>query len=108
VTRDLDEVAREFARARSDSAKLKEKLAAAQAKVSALRPEIAAAVVEATRQGRTVQDIAEKTGYTVVRVRQICRAAGVEPIEGPKDPPPRKRRAPKKAAKTRSTEGKAG
>jgi DNA-directed RNA polymerase specialized sigma24 family protein len=81
VTRDLDDVAREFAKARTDSARLKTRLAAAQAKVSELRPHVAAAIVEAAREGRQVGEISKVTGYTLARVRQICRAAGVEPTE---------------------------
>lgn len=81
MTRDLDDVAREFAKARADSAKFKVKLAEAQAKVASLRPEVAEAIVEAARNQRPLPEISKLTGYTLVRIRQICRAAGVEPPE---------------------------
>lgn len=79
MARDLDDVAREFARARADSARFKIKLAEAQAKVASLRPEVAEAIAEAVSKGRPLPEVSELTGYTIVRVRQICRAAGVEP-----------------------------
>jgi hypothetical protein len=34
--------------------------------------------VEAARDGMRQVDIVRKTGYTRERVRQICRAAGIE------------------------------
>lgn len=81
MTDDLDRVAREFAKARADSARFKAKLAEAQARVSALRPLVLAAIVEAARAGRPEVDISEVTGYTRERIRQICRAAGIEPSD---------------------------
>jgi hypothetical protein len=42
------------------------------------REALAAAIVKAARNGRRQVEIVRVTGYTRERVRQICRAAGVE------------------------------
>jgi uncharacterized protein (DUF2336 family) len=81
MTSRLEDLAREFSAARADSAKLRPRLAAAQKKLTELRPQIADAIVEAAREGMRQADIVRITGYTRERVRQICRGAGVEPIE---------------------------
>jgi hypothetical protein len=81
MTGSLEEVAREFAQAREDSARYKKLLAEAQARVATLRQLVAPAVIEAGRQGKTVTEIRELTGYSRKRIWQICRAAGVEPRE---------------------------
>lgn len=97
MTDELDQVARAFAKARADSARFKTKLAEAQAKVSELRPQVLAAVAEAARNGRSEEDIAAVTGYTKERVRQICRAAGVEPRAEPARPEVRTKHIGRKA-----------
>ncbi|MFY1673648.1 hypothetical protein ACN27G_27440 [Plantactinospora sp. WMMB334] len=79
MTETLDDVAREFAQAREDSARYKVLLAEAQAKVAELQKRVAPAVVEAARNGRTVTEIRELTEYSRKRIYQLCRAAGVEP-----------------------------
>lgn len=79
MTEALDDVAREFAKAREDSARYKVLLAEAQSKVAELQRRVAPAIVEAARQGRTVTEIRDLTGYTRKRIYQLCRAAGVEP-----------------------------
>lgn len=81
MTDRLEELAREFAAARAESAELRPRLTAAQKKLTELRPQIAEAIVEATRAGRPQVEISRVTGYTPERIRQICRAAGVEPGE---------------------------
>ena len=53
----------------------------AKAAIDAARPRLAAAIIDATRAGRKQGDIVAATGYTRERIRQICRAAGVEPAE---------------------------
>lgn len=53
----------------------------AKAALDAVRPELAAAIVAAARAGTRQADIVRVTGYTRERVRQICRAAGIEPGE---------------------------
>lgn len=79
VTETLDDVAREFVKAREDSARYKVLLAEAQAKVAELQPLLAPAIVEAAREGRTVTEIRTLTGYSRKRIYQICRAQKVEP-----------------------------
>lgn len=81
VTSRLEELAREFAAARAESAELRPRLEAAQKKLTELRPQIADAIAEAARAGMRQADIVRITGYTRERVRQICRAAGIEPVE---------------------------
>ncbi|MEV1018124.1 hypothetical protein AB0I89_32180 [Micromonospora sp. NPDC049801] len=53
----------------------------AKAALDAVRPRLAAAIVAAARGGVRQSEIVRTTGYTRERVRQICRAAGVEPGE---------------------------
>ncbi len=81
MTDRLEELAREFAAARAESADLRPRLEAAQKRLTELRPQIAEAIVAAARDGWRQADIVRVTGYTRERVRQICRAAGVEPSE---------------------------
>jgi uncharacterized membrane protein len=81
MTSRLEELAREFAAARTESAELRPRLAAAQKRLTDLRPQIADAIVDAARGGTKQADIVRITGYSRERVRQICRAAGVEPVE---------------------------
>jgi hypothetical protein len=75
----LQKLAREFADARDKSADLRKQLAVERAKLAELRPQIAEAIVDEARAGRRQTDIVRDSGYTRERVRQICRAAGVEP-----------------------------
>jgi DNA-directed RNA polymerase sigma subunit (sigma70/sigma32) len=75
----LADLAAAFSRARAESADLKARLKAVQAEITTLRPGIAAAIAEDIRTGRRTQvEISRMTGYTAERIRQICRAAGVE------------------------------
>lgn len=59
------------------------KRAEAAAKVAEARTPLAAAIVEAARAGKRQRDILTDIGgiYTRERIRQICRAAGVEPSD---------------------------
>lgn len=54
---------------------------AASAEVERLRGPLAEAIIAAARSGMRQRDILAATGqaYTRERIRQICRAAGVEP-----------------------------
>lgn len=63
----------------SAEAKVAEAKAAAKAKVDRAREALAVAIVEAARTGTRQVDIVRATGYSRERVRQICRAAGIEP-----------------------------
>jgi hypothetical protein len=47
--------------------------------VDRAREALAEAIVEAARSGMRQVDIVKVTGYTRERVRQIVRAAGIEP-----------------------------
>lgn len=58
-----------------------EKRAATIAEVENLRGPLQAAIIEAGRARRRPRDIAALTGYGSERIRQILRAAGVEPFE---------------------------
>lgn len=64
---ELEKVAREYRRAKEALDKV--------------RPRLAEAIVSAAQMGVRQADIVRITGYTRERVRQICRAAGVEPGE---------------------------
>lgn len=81
VTDRLEDIARDFAAARAEVAKLRPRLAAAQDRVKDLRSRLAEEIVKETRTGRRQVDISRATGYTAERIRQICRAAGIEPVE---------------------------
>lgn len=87
----LADVAAAFARARAESADLKARLKAVQAQITAMRPDIAAAIAEDIRAGRRTQiEISRMTGYTAERIRQICRAEGVNPAPTKAADPARK------------------
>jgi hypothetical protein len=58
--------------------KVTEAKAAAKAKVAHAREALAEAIVEAARSGTRQVDIVRATGYSRERVRQICRAAGID------------------------------
>jgi ABC-type transporter Mla subunit MlaD len=82
MTDRLADIAQQFADATAEVADLKDRLPKAQARVRNLRPQLAEAIAEDIRTKRRTQvEISRLTGYTPERVRQICRAAGVEPGE---------------------------
>lgn len=81
MTDRLEDIARNFAAARDEVAELRPRLTGAQRRVKDLRTQLAEEIVKQTRAGRRQVDISRATGYTAERVRQICRAAGVEPVE---------------------------
>lgn len=51
----------------------------ARARVAETRAELAAAIVEEARAGARQVDLARASGLTRERVRQIVRAAGIDP-----------------------------
>jgi hypothetical protein len=59
----------------------KAKRAAARAEQAKLRPQLHDEIVKAGFARRRPKEIADLTGYTPERIRQILRAAGVEPFE---------------------------
>ena len=61
--------------------KVAEEYRRAKAAMDDVRPRLAAAIVTAAKAGVKQSTIVKTTGYTRERVRQICRAAGVEPAE---------------------------
>jgi multidrug resistance efflux pump len=56
-------------------------VAEARAEVAQARTQLADAIVAAVRGGMRQRDVVAVTGYSRERIRQICRAAGVEPDE---------------------------
>lgn len=76
---DLDEAARAYRRAVSGVDAAKRRVDTARQKAEVARETLHAAMVEAAREGMRPVEITRKSGYTPERVRQILRAAGVEP-----------------------------
>lgn len=83
MTDRLNEAARALVRAQDAVAKAKQALASGNEAVRAARPRLAEAIVEEARRGTRQREILARIDnvYTRERVRQICRAAGVEPKE---------------------------
>lgn len=82
MTDRLAKLAKQFADANTEVADLKKRLPLAQARVKKLRADLAAEIVTDIQTGRRTQvEISAVTGYSPERIRQICRAAGVEPKE---------------------------
>ncbi len=79
MTDQLEEAARAYRSAQNAVARAKKALAAGNEAVKVTRPALAEAIVDAARSGRKQGEIIKVTGYTRERVRQICRAAGIEP-----------------------------
>jgi predicted transcriptional regulator len=77
----LQDLATEFNELREESTYLRKRLAKIGPRVTELRPLLAEAIVDAVKAGRAQVEISRITGYTPERIRQICRAAGVEPPE---------------------------
>ncbi|MGI5214973.1 hypothetical protein [Plantactinospora sp. CA-290183] len=83
TTDPLNEAARALVAAQKAVQKAKDDLAEGNAAVRDARPVLADQIVAAARGGMRQRDILERIEnvYTRERVRQICRAAGVEPTE---------------------------
>lgn len=77
----LAEVARAYRAAVEKDKAAKRAQTRAQARIKELRPLLAEQIVIAAKGGRRPKEIVELTGYTPERVRQVLRAAGVEPLE---------------------------
>jgi hypothetical protein len=76
----LDQLAQEFASARAELADLRSRMLPVQETIARLKPQVTAAIVDDVRSGRRTQlEISRLTGYTPERIRQLCRAAGVDP-----------------------------
>jgi len=54
-------------------------IAQARQRADRAREALAAAIVAQVKAGRRQRDIVTATGYSRERIRQICRAAGIEP-----------------------------
>ena len=79
MTDRLAETLAEYQAATAEVAELKERLPKAQKRVRELRPRLAEVIVDDIRAGRRTQaELHRLTGYTPERIRQLCRAAGVE------------------------------
>lgn len=78
---ELRALAAEFNELREESGYLRKRLAKIGPRVTELRSLVAEAIVTETKAGRSQTEISRITGYTPERVRQICRAAGIEPKE---------------------------
>lgn len=78
MTDRLRDLAAEFNELRDESAYLRKRLAKVGPRLTELRPLLAEEIAAAARAGRSEVEISEVSGYTRERVRQICRAAGIE------------------------------
>lgn len=88
MTNRLVAVAQAHREALAEEAEAKKALAAAKArraaageKVTRARAPLAEEIVKAAKAGMRQVEIVAITGYNRERIRQICRAAGVEPPE---------------------------
>lgn len=80
MTNDLEDVAAQYQAVSEEVIDLKRRLPEAQQRIRDLRPVLADAIVDDIRTGKRTQiEISRLTGYTPERIRQICRAAGVDP-----------------------------
>lgn len=84
----LERAAQQYRLALEAETAAREALAVAQSRrreagaaVAAARGPLAQEIVNAAKAGRRQVEITRVTGYNRERVRQICRAAGVEPSE---------------------------
>ena len=84
MTERLDELGAEFRKLRTDSTKTRRKLATIRERLTTIRPEIEAEIVNALRAGRGVMDIAKATGYHRDRIRQIRNSHDIPPAAGEK------------------------
>lgn len=83
MTDALNDAARKLVAAQDKVKRAKQALAEGNEEVRKARPELAERIVEEARQGTRQRDILDRIEgvYTRERVRQICRAAGIEPTE---------------------------
>lgn len=81
MTDDLRALAAQFNELREESVYLRKRLNKVSPRLAELRAALAQKIVEEAEAGRPQIEISRATGYTPERIRQICRAAGVEPSE---------------------------
>ncbi len=83
MTDALNDAARKLIAAQDKVKQAKQALAEGNEEIRRARPVLAERIVEETRRGTRQRDILDRIEgvYTRERVRQICRAAGVEPGE---------------------------
>ncbi|SCE94647.1 hypothetical protein GA0074696_1816 [Micromonospora purpureochromogenes] len=79
VANRLADAVRAFHMAQATAAASAQRAAEDREKVTEARDQLAAAIVEAGRDGMRQIDIVRVTGYTRERVRQILRAHGITP-----------------------------
>lgn len=79
ATAALEEAKRAEASAKQRSERAKAAHSQAHERTDAQRRALADVIVAEARKGRGNAEIRKITGYTRERVRQICRAAGIEP-----------------------------
>jgi hypothetical protein len=79
VAVDLERATAEYRSAHQAVDDAKAQLAAGHARVRAARETLAQAVVAAYLDGTRMRDLAEITGLSRERLRQVLRAAGVDP-----------------------------
>ena len=79
MARDLDEATAGYRSAQTSVDEAKAQVKAAQQNLRDARKELAAAVVEAYESGTRMRDLADITGLSRERLRQLLRAAGVDP-----------------------------
>lgn len=75
----LDDAANHYRQAQAALVDARAEIGRARAEVDKARAELAEAIVDAVRSGMRQVEIVRRSGYTRERIRQIARAAGVEP-----------------------------
>ncbi|MHA4950590.1 hypothetical protein ACX27O_25005 [Micromonospora sp. SD19] len=79
VANRLADAVRAFHMAQATAAASAQRAAEDREKITAARDQLAAAIVDAARDGMRQVDIVRVTGYTRERVRQILRAHNITP-----------------------------
>jgi F0F1-type ATP synthase membrane subunit b/b' len=77
----LDDAANAFREAQAALIDARAQVGQVRADVDRARTELADAIVAAARSGMRQVEIVKRSGYTRERIRQICRAAGIEANE---------------------------
>ncbi|MCW2641095.1 MAG: hypothetical protein JWP76_3401 [Dactylosporangium sp.] len=75
----LDDAANAFRQAQAALIDARAQVGEIRDEVERTRADLADAIVEAARAGVRQVEIVKRSGYTRERIRQLCRAAGVEP-----------------------------
>ena len=77
----LEKAAKRFREAQAALVDARNKVGTARDTTDEARVELAEAIIEAAKAGMRQTEIVRVSGYTRERIRQICRAAGVDPAE---------------------------